>query len=842
MTSDSSSKQSSASEDARRAPLMRPPAQVPGYELRNFLGRGAYGEVWSAVDHRTGRNVAIKFFTRGTSEGIQLLGREIDKLVALAADRYVVQLLDVGLEAQPPYYVMDYLEHGSLEERLSRGQTYHPGAATEVIREIANGLMHLHGKGILHCDLKPGNILLDQDGKPRLADFGQARMSGDVTASLGTLFYMAPEQADLNATPDQRWDVYGLGAIFYAMLVGQPPYYAAEVVQRIQTSSGLKQRLTRYRESLKTAPPADAHTRVHGVDRSLADLISRCIAVDPRQRFSSIQEFMFALGQREVARERKPLIILGLVGPLILLLIMALFSWYAYRQATSDTQTAVVDKAVESNRFAAKLASRSASEKIDEYFRAVQALALDEDFLEDFQALISDAEFARLRDQLADPNDNSNKALDPLRQEFIANAVRQRLDRHLKERMANPHGQWPPAASWLAYDRQGNQLAARFSDESINNTIGKNYSYRSYFTGLDRDLITIDESGQEVYNVPLDPSQRKIVEFPHLSAIFLSKATGNWKMTFSAPIRLEPDGEVVGIVGCAVEMGNFVDFEDGNGQYAILIDNRPGDNTGVVLEHPLFEQLMNSGQNLPPEITRYRIQNLDKIAATKRFRDPIGSNDRGKSYDREWIAAVEPVVRSVRVNEPKGQPTSPDVFDTSAGTVRPGESSITDESATSDRLGGVIATNAASGPPRPEPAGSDQSAGSSPGEDPQAQSAAGESAETRGIGADSANPETNVTIEETGLYVLAAEDYQRVIEPVKYLSRRLAYLGAAAAVFFILIAVGMWAGVLRMLRESRERLSGALHRQMESSAGFSQPISTIDHSEDQEEFKTIPPE
>lgn len=821
---------------------MRPPAQVPGYELRNFLGRGAYGEVWSAVDHRTGRNVAIKFFTRGTTEGIQLLGREIDKLVALAADRYVVQLLDVGLEAKPPYYVMDYLEHGSLEERLSRGQTYRPSEATEVIQEIANGLMHLHGKGILHCDLKPGNILLDQDGKPRLADFGQARMSGDVTASLGTLFYMAPEQADLNATPDQRWDVYGLGAIFYAMLVGQPPYYDPAVVQKIQAVSGLKQRLAIYRDWLKTAPPADAHTRVRGVDRSLADLISRCIAVNPRDRFSSIQEFMFALRQREVARERKPLMILGLVGPLVLLLIMALFSWYAYRQATSDTQTAVVDKAVESNRFAAKLASRSASEKIDEYFRAVQALALDEDFLEDFQALISDVEFARLRDQLADPNDNSNKALDPVRQEFIANAVRQRLDRHLKERMDNPYGQWPAAASWLAYDRQGNQLAARFSDQSINNTIGKNYSYRSYFTGLDRDLITIDEDGREVYNVPLDPSQRKIVEFPHLSAIFLSKATGNWKMTFSAPIRLEPDGEVVGIVGCAVEMGNFVDFEDGNGQYAILIDNRPGDNTGVVLEHPLFEELMNSGQNLPPGITRYRIQNLDEIAVTKRFRDPIGSNEQGKAYDREWVAAVEPVVRSVRVNEPKGQPSPPEVFDTTSGTVRPGDASTTDDGAAAKQLGGVIATNAASGPPKPEPTGGDPVGEPATGGESQTESETGESARSQANGAELSKSESNDTIEETGLYVLAAEDYQRVIEPVKYLSRRLAYLGAAAAVFFILIAVGMWLGVMRMLSESRERLSGALHRQMESSAGFSQPISTIDLSEEHEEFKTLPPE
>ncbi len=410
--------------------------------------------------------------------------------------------------------------------------------------------------------------------------------------------------------------------------------------------------------------------------------------------------------------------------------------------------------------------------------------------------------------------------------------------------MDNPYGQWPAAASWLAYDRQGNQLAARFSDESINNTIGKNYSYRSYFTGLDRDLITFDENGREVYNVPFDPSQRKIIEFPHLSAIFLSKATGNWKMTFSAPIRLEPDGEVVGIVGCAVEMGNFVDFEDGNGQYAILIDNRPGDNTGVVLEHPLFEQLMKSGQNLPPEITRYRIKNLEEIAATKRFHDPIGSNERGRAYDRDWIAAVEPVVRSVRVNEPKGQPAAPDEFETSSEIASPGAASTAHDATTPEQFGGIIATNAAAGPPKPEPSEQAPDSDSVTSGSESERSETGDSATSGATVADSNAPESvaSTSIEETGLYVLAAEDYQRVIEPVKYLSRRLAYLGAAAAIFFILIAVGMWLGVLRMLHESRERLSGAMHRQLESSAGFSQPISTIDLSEDHEEFKTLPPE
>ena len=113
------------------------------------------------------------------SDDIELLQREVEKLVALSADRYVVQLVDVNWQAQPPYFVMDYFEHGSLEDLLKTEQTLPVTQAEDLFTEIATGMMHLHGKGIFHCDLKPGNILLDPDGKPRIADFGQARVHTD---------------------------------------------------------------------------------------------------------------------------------------------------------------------------------------------------------------------------------------------------------------------------------------------------------------------------------------------------------------------------------------------------------------------------------------------------------------------------------------------------------------------------------------------------------------------------------------------------------------------------------------------------------------------------------------
>jgi serine/threonine protein kinase len=221
--------QQQSTEEQRRAQALslepsRPPLAIPGYEPQRFLGAGAYGEVWVALDRNTGRQVAIKFYAHQGGLDWSILSREVEKLAFLSADRYVVQLLDVGWDAQPPYYVMEYVEQGSLEDLLVREEKLPPREAVALFREVAVGLMHAHGKGVLHCDLKPANILIDQDGRPRLADFGQSRLSHEQTPALGTLFYMAPEQADLSAVPDVRWDVYALGALLYCMLTGDPPY------------------------------------------------------------------------------------------------------------------------------------------------------------------------------------------------------------------------------------------------------------------------------------------------------------------------------------------------------------------------------------------------------------------------------------------------------------------------------------------------------------------------------------------------------------------------------------------------------------------------------------------
>ncbi len=172
--------------------------------------------------------------------------------------------------------------------------------AVELFHDIAVGLVHAHGKGVLHCDLKPANILLDQDNKPRLADFGQSRLSHEQMPALGTMFYMAPEQADLEAMPDARWDVYALGALLYCMLTGHPPHRSGPTVDQFERTPDLKERLSRYRQMIEQSPQPAEHRKVPGVDSLLADIVDRCLAADPGPAISQR-----AVGARRPGRAGK---------------------------------------------------------------------------------------------------------------------------------------------------------------------------------------------------------------------------------------------------------------------------------------------------------------------------------------------------------------------------------------------------------------------------------------------------------------------------------------------------------------------------------------------------------
>ena len=168
---------------------------------------------------------------------------------------------------------------------------------------------------------------------------------------------MAPEQADLQAVPDARWDVYALGALLYCMLTGEVPHRNDTAVQQIDTAADLDDRLARYRAAIRTGPAGASIAGCRASTGALADIIDRCLAADPAERFSNVQSVLEALDARDDARKRQPLQILGIVLPIALFLIMAFFGYRAYRSALFESTAVVKQRAQESNSFAAKLAA-----------------------------------------------------------------------------------------------------------------------------------------------------------------------------------------------------------------------------------------------------------------------------------------------------------------------------------------------------------------------------------------------------------------------------------------------------------------------------------------------------
>lgn len=614
----------------------QPPAEVPGYSIHALIGSGAYGEVWSGTDRNTGRKVAIKFYSRRSSVDFSLLTREVEKLASLAADRYVVQLLDVGWDASPPFYVMDFIENGSLEDELSRRGPFGVEEAIEMFQEVAIGLMHLHNKGILHCDLKPGNVLLDAEQKPRLADFGQSRLSSEQSPALGTLFYMAPEQANLEAIPDARWDVFALGALMYCMLTGAPPYRNAGVTEKVESAKEIGERLQRYQRALKDAPAPREHREIPGMDRQISDIIDRCIAVDPKQRFENVQGILLALRQRAENRARRPLMLLGMIGPLILLCIMSVFGYMLYSRSINQAEHSLMEKARESNAWAAQFAARTASDEIDNFFAAVHRMSRNSEFRKTLQEVISDKKLMELRRQLEDPNASAKNV--KLIEEFLDNEVRKKLQPLLREQL-NQSGR--KEASWFCSDAAGTQLAFVSEDNKFS-TIGKNYSWRTYFHGGPADLKSVVD-GKPVYESHVDPQQRKHITRSHLSAIFISQASQRWKVAFSVPLFV--DGEFIGIVAATAHCGDFVTFEDRPEQYAMLVDFREGPNQGAILGHPFFKDYTKNGKKLKTEFLIEQTLNKDDVRQSQFFRDPLSRHDA--KYEGDWVAGISGIERTI---------------------------------------------------------------------------------------------------------------------------------------------------------------------------------------------------
>jgi hypothetical protein len=584
----------------------RPPAQVPGYEHEQFLGSGAYGEVWVAVSRNSGRKVAIKFFTRRGGLDWTSLAREVEKLRYLFSDRYVVQLFEVGWESEPPYYVMEYMENGSLED-LVRENHISTHDAVAYFREVAIALVHAHNKGILHCDLKPANILLDSEREPRLADFGQSRLTNEMAPALGTLFYMAPEQADLSATPDARWDVYALGAVMYRMLTGHPPHYQSQPL----VGGNLEAQLTAYRKLILHSQKPEEHRKVPGVAAELATIIDRCLDPSPSKRFPNPQAVVSALDAWQLRRVRRPVLLFTGIGFALLLLMMAVAGGYTFRTSVDTARGGVIDRSLEGNRFAARSEARQLGLQIQFRWSQLEGGARD----------------PSIHDPLARGSELRNDPKTWAELDAALAARRARGDRQFDE--ANE------SSLWFVDDAQGYQRAtAPLHPEHRNQYRG----FRDYFHGLGYELE--DKTGPA----------KKIISSPHRSVVFRRKSTGNspiWSVAFSVPIwddPTDPFREQIGVIGMAMDLKGRTRVAGSRERFAVLIDTRP-DSTGrrgLIVRHPYFEDLP-PGTDVTPfydeEVVKWSDSGKPTFQAEENYHDPVGG-----SFAGIWLASVERVI------------------------------------------------------------------------------------------------------------------------------------------------------------------------------------------------------
>ena len=255
--------------------------ELGDYELLEEVGRGGQGVVYRAHQKSLNRTVALKVIGLGcwaTEAHVKRFRREAEAAASLDHPR-IVPIYEVGERDGQCYFSMQFVEGGQLDEVVSR-RPMSIRQAAELIAKVARTVHYAHEHGILHRDIKPGNILLDANGEPHLTDFGLARLvesESTITQTmevLGTPSYMAPEQAvGNNAAVSSVTDVYGIGAVFYQLLTGHPPFAGGTTYQTIKL--------------LLDTEPRQPRLWNRKIDRDLSTICLKCLEKDPKRRYSS---------------------------------------------------------------------------------------------------------------------------------------------------------------------------------------------------------------------------------------------------------------------------------------------------------------------------------------------------------------------------------------------------------------------------------------------------------------------------------------------------------------------------------------------------------------------------
>ncbi|MCY2952416.1 MAG: serine/threonine-protein kinase [Planctomycetota bacterium] len=289
--------------DLLRARVLDPPAR-PGllacldqYDIIRLIGVGAMGLVFLSHDPASGQRVAIKVLRPelATIPGIaNRFLREARHMMRLS-HRGILGVMTVSERCESPYIVLPYMPGGSLAELMQNGQPLERGLVLQISRELAEVLAYAHREGVIHRDVKPGNVLLAEDGSIRLGDFGLGRAlvsnaAREMTSTTveGTPQYMSPEVAS-GLPADARSDIYGLGAVMYELLTGRPPYDGpspADILAKVRGTDPVPIR--------RVSPAADVH---------LSQIAAWAMGRQLANRYRTVADL---LGDLHLAAENKP--------------------------------------------------------------------------------------------------------------------------------------------------------------------------------------------------------------------------------------------------------------------------------------------------------------------------------------------------------------------------------------------------------------------------------------------------------------------------------------------------------------------------------------------------------
>jgi len=278
--------------------------QIGQYTLKRKLGEGGMGEVWLAEHALLKRPCAVKFIRPDLAASPAIAARFAREVQAVTGLTHVntVRVYDYGRADDGSfYYVMEYLDGPTLEEFVQKNGPLPPGRVVYLLRQVCGALVEAHAAGLVHRDLKPGNVIVAALGGQRdvakLLDFGlvqdlSADADGRLTQAgtvLGTPAYMSPEQAAGESAVDARGDLYSLGAVMFFALTGRPPFLGKTLGQLLAAH--------------RSEPPSLLTDLRPDVPADLAAVVARCLAKDPHDRFQSATDLDRALAQCGCAAE-----------------------------------------------------------------------------------------------------------------------------------------------------------------------------------------------------------------------------------------------------------------------------------------------------------------------------------------------------------------------------------------------------------------------------------------------------------------------------------------------------------------------------------------------------------